>query len=192
MMLSSEFFNRSSIIVAKDLLGKYLVRHVNGKKTFWKIVETESYEGFFDKASHASRGQTVRNTPMFGKAGTIYVYFTYGMHHMLNIVCGKKGYPSAILIRGVEGCIGPGRLTKKLVIDKTLNGEPLGSRSGLWVENENAKGKLTLGGATTVQRGKNKMQRVKILKTPRIGVDYAGPVWSKKLYRFVLTSGKQL
>src|SRR3989344_3170907 len=107
-ILKSCFFDRSSVIVAKDLLGKYLVRD----GVAYKIIETEAYEGLEDKASHASRGQTLRNTPMFGPPGTIYVYFTYGIHWMLNIVCGKEGYPSAILIRGVEGCIGPARLTK--------------------------------------------------------------------------------
>jgi DNA-3-methyladenine glycosylase len=172
--LPAEFFNRSSVVVAKDLLGKYLVRRIEGKKVVFKIVETEAYEGLNDKASHASRGQTPRNTPMFGEPGTIYIYFTYGMHYMLNIVCGKKGHPSAVLVRGIEGCVGPGRLTKKLQIDKGLNNKLLGKKIGLWIENESAAG--------------NKQYKAKamIVKTPRIGVDYAGPVWSKKLYRFVL------
>ena len=162
--LKAEFFNRNAVIVAKELIGKYLVR----EGALHKIVETEAYEGLKDKASHASRGQTPRNTPMFGNPGTIYVYFTYGMHWMLNITCGKKGYPAAVLIRGIEGCIGPARLTKKLSIDKNLNNKILGKKSGLWIEDS----------------GPNK--KLKIIKTPRIGVDSAGPVWSKKLYRFVL------
>ncbi len=165
--LSSEFFDRSSVLVAKNLLGKYLVRRINGKTEKYKITETEAYEGWDDKASHASRGQTPRNTPMFEKPGTIYVYFTYGMHYMLNIVCGNPGHPAATLIRGIEGTVGPARLTKKLVIDKALNGKMLGKASGLWVED-------------AINNKK------KILKTPRIGIPYAGPVWSQKLYRFVL------
>lgn len=169
-VVSKEFFDRSSVLVAKDLLGKYLARKTDKKVERYKIVETEAYEGLLDKASHASRGQTPRNTPMFEVGGTVYVYFTYGMHHMFNIVCGPKGHPSAVLIRGVEGCVGPGRLTKKLQIDKGLNGKILGRKSGLWVE----EGDIT--------------QKFKIKRTPRIGVDYAGPVWSQKLYRFLIES----
>lgn len=167
-ILPAEFFDRDSTLVARDLLGKILVRKIDGKIVRSRIVETESYEGFLDKASHASRGQTLRNAPMFGPARTIYVYFMYGMHFMLNIVCGKKGHPSAVLIRGIDGCVGPGRLTKKLQIDKTLNGKLLGKASGLWIEEASDTVKL------------------KIKKTPRIGVDYTGPVWSQKLRRFVI------
>ncbi len=174
-ILEPKFFDRNSVLVAKDLIGKYLVREIDGEKTNWRIVETEAYEGFLDRASHAHRGQTKRNTPMFGHPGTIYVYFTYGMHWMLNITCGKKGHPAAVLIRGVEGCIGPGRLTKKLAIDKMLTGRPLGKKSGLWVE--------AASPATRQIGGK-----VKIKKTPRIGIRYSGPIWSQKLYRFVLQS----
>ena len=162
--------------MAKDLIGKYLVRVVDGKKEVCKIIETEAYEGFKDKASHASRGKTPRNSPMFDKPGTIYVYFTYGMHWMLNIVCGKKGHPAAVLIRGVEDCIGPGRLTKKLKIDKSLNGKMLGKKSGLWI--------------SAYAEGPGETRKIEILKTPRVGVDYAGPIWSKKLYRFVLKPHK--
>ena len=88
--------------MAKELLGRFLIREwKDGKKEKLKIIETEAYEGFEDKASHASRGKTARNSPMFAEAGTIYVYFTYGMHYMLNIVCGPKNHPSAVLIRGI-------------------------------------------------------------------------------------------
>ena len=167
-VLKSEFFDRSAVLVAKDLLGKYLVRKIGGKIEKYKIIETEAYEGVKDKASHASRGQTERNTPMFGQSGTIYVYFTYGMHWMLNISCGKKGHPAAVLIRGVEDCNGPGRVTKKLKIDRKLNGKLLGKKSGLWIK--------VIGNS----------EKLKILKTPRIGINSAGPIWSKKLYRFVL------
>ena len=167
-ILKPEFFERSSVLVARDLLGKYLMRKVNGKLETYKIIETEAYEGLDDKASHASRGQTIRNTPMFGPPGMIYVYFTYGMHYMLNLVCGKKGHPSAVLIRGVKDCVGPARLTKKFGIDKTLNGKMLGKKTGLWIESRDTSNEIR-----------------KILKTPRIGVEYAG-LWAKKLYRFVL------
>lgn len=178
-ILKPEFFDRSSVVVARDLLGKYLVRRVDSKTEASKIVETESYEGLEDKASHASLGQTARNAPMFSRAGTIYVYFTYGMHWMLNIVCGKSGHPAAVLIRGIEGCIGPARLTKKLNIDKNLNGKMLGKESGLWVIDKTNKTDRT-------------DTRLKIMRTPRVGVVYAGPVWSKKLYRFILRSNGSL
>jgi DNA-3-methyladenine glycosylase len=185
MVLGKEFFSRSSVVVARDLLGKYLVRKIGNRVEKFKIVETEAYEGFDDKASHASRGKTPRNTPMFEGPATIYVYFTYGMHYMLNIVCGPKNYPSAVLIRGISppfpllhlrggiktNLSGPGRLTKYLQIDKSLNNKKLGKSSGLWVEFSNLK----------IENSK-----LKILKTPRVGIDYSGPIWSKKLWRFVL------
>src|SRR3989344_1000157 len=91
--------------VAHSLLGKYLVRRVNGKTKAYKITETEAYVGPHDKASHAHRGKTKRNEVMFGPPGHWYVYFTYGMHYMLNIVTGRDGYPSAVLIRGIIGPI---------------------------------------------------------------------------------------
>ncbi len=168
--LRHSFFNRSSVEVAQDLLGKYLVRDIDGRKEKYKIIETESYEGFEDKASHAHRGKTPRNAPMFAGPGTIYVYFTYGIHWMLNITCGKAGHPSAVLVRGLEGTSGPARLTKKLSIDKKLNGKMLGRASGLWIEEDNA----AIG------------KRVRVRKTPRIGILSSGPYWSKRLLRFVL------
>lgn len=148
-----------------------LVRKVEGHKVLkFIITETEAYEGVEDKASHASRGKTLRNAPMFGKPGTIYVYFTYGMHWMLNIVCGLEGHPSAVLIRGVEGISGPARLTKYLGIDKNFNNQKLSKKNGLWVE-------------YTKSHGREKMY---IKKIPRIGVSYAGETWANKKWRFVL------
>ncbi|OGY68200.1 MAG: hypothetical protein A3H63_00050 [Candidatus Harrisonbacteria bacterium RIFCSPLOWO2_02_FULL_45_10c] len=104
---------------------------------------------------------------MFGEAGHWYVYFTYGMHWLLNIVTGPKEYPAAILIRGVAGINGPARLTKALHINKKFDGKKADKKSGLWVE----------------KRG---VAKLKIKKGPRIGVDYAGPIWSKKNFRFFL------
>ncbi len=167
-ILKNDFFNRNATVVAKELLGKYLVREIDGKVERFKITETEAYEGFTDKASKAHRGQTLGNTPMFSEAGTIYVYFTYGMHWLVNIVCGKVGHPGAVLLRGIEGTVGPARLTKKLKIDKSLNMKKLSKKSGLWIEEG------------------DKAEKIKIIKTPRIGIDSSGPIWSKKLLRFVL------
>lgn len=178
-IIRQDFFNRSAVVVAKELLGKNLCRRVGKAQVRkFKITETEAYEGFKDKASHASKGKTGRNAPMFGPPGTIYAYFTYGMHWMLNIVCGPRNHPAAVLIRGITSpnfqkinLSGPGRLTKYLGVDKKLNGQPLGRRVGLWVEDS-----------------KLKIENCKIENLPRVGVGYAGPVWANKKWRFVLTS----
>lgn len=170
-IIQKTFFERNSVIVAKELSGKFLVRKIGGKKIALMITETEAYEGFEDKASHASRGKTTRNAPMFGPAGFWYVYFTYGMHWMLNIVCGKKGHPAAVLIRGVEGINGPARLTKFLKINKKFNGAKAAPKTGLWLEDRGVE-----------------IKPEEIKKLPRIGVAYAGPIWAKKPYRFILKS----
>lgn len=172
-VLTSKFFNRPTLEVAKNLLGKYLVREIEGKEMALPITEVEAYDGFKDKASHASWGMTTRNAVMFGPAGYFYIYFTYGIHWMLNVVTGEKGFPAAVLIRGTGGnrsggaITGPARLTKFLEIDKNLNGRKAGKPAGLWFED----------------RGLEINQKIK--RKPRIGVDYAGPVWSKKNYRFL-------
>ena len=168
-ILKQNFFNRPTIAVARELLGCFLCRRINGKVIRLKITEVEAYDGPRDKASHASRGKTKRNTPMFGKAGQFYVYFTYGMHWMLNIVTGPENYPAAILIRGTDKINGPARLTKFLGIDKTLNEKSATQKTGLWFED-----------------GGMEIARKNIKGTPRVGVSYAGPVWSKKPYRFFL------
>ncbi|MBI5701464.1 DNA-3-methyladenine glycosylase [Candidatus Saganbacteria bacterium] len=168
MVIKSHFFNKPTLKVAQSLIGEYLVRRFRGKTKAFMITEVEAYDGFLDKASHASRGKTKRNEIMFGEAGYFYVYFTYGIHWMLNIVTGKKDYPAAILIRGVEGISGPARLTKALKIDKKLNGKKAEPRSGLWFEDRGVR-----------------ISKKQIKRTPRIGVGYAGS-WAKKPYRFVL------
>ena len=120
-------------MVAKDLLGKYLVRKIGNKTIRQKITEVEAYVGEKDLACHSSRGKTARNEIMFREAGTIYVYFTYGMHWMLNIVTEEVDCPTAVLIRGTENVTGPARLTKFFKIDKDLNGQKLGKKSGLCI-----------------------------------------------------------
>ena len=168
--LNQEFFNRPTSQVAEDLLGKYLVRRrLSGEVIDTMITEVEVYDGFKDKGSHASRGKTPRNLPMFGRAGQWYIYFTYGRHWMLNLVTREKDYPAAILIRGVLGTNGPARLTKKLQIDKKLNGLPATRKSGLWIEDRGVK-----------------IPKSKIKKTERIGIAYAGPYWSRKKWRFLI------
>lgn len=167
-ILKKSFFNKPVLKVAQNLIGKFLIRRYKTKETAYMIIEVEAYDGQKDLACHAKSGKTKRNKVMFGEAGRFYVYFTYGMHWMLNIVTGKKDYPAAVLIRGIEGILGPARLTKKLKIGKNFNGRKANKKTGLWFEDRGIK------------IGKNQ-----ILRAPRIGVDYAG-AWAKKPYRFVL------
>lgn len=130
------------------------------------IMETEAYIGPEDKASHAHKGKTLRNVPMFGPAGRWYIYFTYGIYWMLNIVTGPGGYPAAVLIRGVKNINGPGRVTKFLKIDKRFNAKKADKKAGLWFEDR-----------------KIKIKPLQIKCLPRVGVDYAGK-WAKKPLRF--------
>ena len=162
-------FNQSTLKVAKVLLGKFLCRRIGGKIISKMITEVEAYDGFKDKASHASRGKTKRNAVMFGAPGVWYVYFTYGMHWMLNIVTGPKNYPAAILIRGIDGIDGPAKLTKFLHVDKKFNNRLAVKKTGLWIEDKGVK-----------------IPSSKIKAASRIGVSYAGPVWSKKKWRFYI------
>jgi DNA-3-methyladenine glycosylase len=167
-VLGPDFFDRRSRAVARDLIGKFLVRQRDDGEQALMITETEAYDGFRDKASHAYRGQTPRNTPMFDGPGTIYVYFTYGMHFMVNLVCGPVGRPAAVLIRGAGDIVGPARLTKAMGIDKSINHRPLGRETGLWVED----------------RGVRIPPRA-IIRTPRIGIDHAEEFVDKP-WRFLL------
>jgi DNA-3-methyladenine glycosylase len=173
-ILTSTFFNRSTLLVARELLGKYLVVRRGRKQVAEMIVETEAYDGMKDKACHAHRGKTARNAVMFGDAGTIYVYFTYGMHWMLNIVTGPREYPAAVLIRGTDATTGPARVTKRFGINKTFNDKKAAYASGLWFED----------------RGVRVLPKA-VKRTSRIGIHSAGPVWSKKPYRFVLVHHKK-
>lgn len=130
-------------VVARQLLGSYLVRDIYGHDVRVRIVETEAYHQS-DAASHSYRGQTPRTAPMFGPSGHAYVYFTYGMHYCFNIVTGVEGEGSAVLVRavepvkgeellakhrpnkfGVELTNGPAKLCQALAIDTGLNGHDL-------------------------------------------------------------------
>lgn len=133
------------------------------------ILETEAYCGESDLASHARAGRTKRTEVMYGEGGVWYVYLCYGIHEMLNLVVGPRDWPAAILIRGVEGAIGPGRVTRELAIDRQLNRKFSALESGLWLEDRGFK---------------NPRNAVQV--TPRVGVDYAGPIWSMKPWRFSL------
>ena len=198
MKLNRKFYNRKTLLVARELLGKYLVRKIGRKTVVGMITETEAYCGRKDRASHASRGLTPRTEVMFGPPGRAYVYMIYGMYHCLNVVTEKKGEPAAVLIRSVAletsdmeqatsskkqeagdmqhvACRfvaaklnGPGKVCREFQIDKKLNGMDLCKSRELWIENFGEKIKPS-----------------QIKKDKRIGVDYAGK-WKDKRWRFYL------
>jgi DNA-3-methyladenine glycosylase len=164
--LTGSFFLRDVVDIAPDLLGKIIVRTFDdGTVKRYRITETEAYRGEEDLACHACKGRTQRTEVMYHKGGKVYVYFIYGMYWMLNFVTGEEGNPSAVLIRGIEGFNGPGRVGRKLRLDKSFYGENLNSSQRIWVEEDGAM--------------------VTIETTTRVGVNYAGPVWSSKPWRFI-------
>lgn len=163
------FETKNTVALARRLLGKVLViAGPDGVARRGRICEVEAYNGEDDLASHASKGRTSRTSVMYAAGGVWYVYLCYGVHEMLNLVTGPADRPSAILIRGVEGCIGPGRLTRAFGIDRRFNAKPATPDSRLWIEDDGFK-----------------VPPAAIVATPRIGVAYAGPVWSMKPWRFL-------
>lgn len=164
--LDKSFYTVDAELLAPQLIGKYLVRKTDSGIFRFRICETECYKGTGDTACHASKGRTARTEIMFAEGGRAYVYLCYGMHNMLNIVTGPEEYPQAVLIRGVEGIIGPGRLTKALNITRELNGEVLYTSDKLWLEDGEA---------------------LKYTATPRIGIDYAEKADRERLWRYVAT-----
>ncbi len=168
-LLTEKFFNRNVLEVAPALLGKYLVRRIGKKKISMMITEVEAYDGVNDKACHAHKGRTARTEIMFGPSGYWYVYLCYGMYWMLNVVTCPKDYPAAVLIRGTNEISGPGRITRALAVDKTMNTLRVSPKTGLWIEDSGVK-----------------INPVHIKKTPRIGVSYAG-TWAKKPWRFYVS-----
>ena len=194
--LNRKFFERSTLEVARDLLGKFLVRKVGRKIISAMITEVEAYIGSDDLACHASRGRTKRTEIMFGSAGHAYIYMIYGMYFCLNFVTEKKDFPAAVLIRGVvrapQGVFpsehsgkhlasaatrlhnpilnGPGKLCRFFQIDKSLNGEDITDSPHLWVEDRGVKIKPS-----------------QIKSSKRIGVDYAGS-YKHKPWRFYINN----
>jgi DNA-3-methyladenine glycosylase len=168
-MLAASFFARPAAQVARDLLGMVLIRRQGRLVIAHLVTETEAYEGAHDLASHSARGRTARTEVMFGTAGCLYVYRIYGLHWMLNIVTGEIDEAGAVLIQGLDLVSGPGRVAAALGIDASLNGRKATKATGLWFEDVGCR-----------------PPRSRIRRTPRIGVDYAGPIWAAKKLRFLL------
>jgi len=184
LKLPRSFYEQSTIDVAKQLLGKFLIHRHADATLIGRIVETEAYLGPHDLACHASKGKTKRTEVMFGAAGHAYVYFIYGFYNMLNLVTEAKDYPAAVLIRAVEpvsgieqmkqnrksGLLGnlasgPGKLCQAFAIDRALSGEDVCGKT-LYLED----------------RGE---PLPRFDATPRIGVDYAGK-WKDRPLRFMV------
>lgn len=175
--LSREFYARDTIIVARELLGKYLIRQMNHQEAdaqiqIGKIVEVEAYLGPHDLAAHSSKGITPRTKIMFGPPGYVYVYLIYGIHHCLNVVTGE-GKGSAVLLRALEPIQniksrtqGPGLLCKALGINKELNGHDL-QKDSFYI-------------ASPMEASP-----IEIVERTRIGVTYAKE-WAEKPLRFYI------
>ncbi|MGB9763070.1 MAG: DNA-3-methyladenine glycosylase [Minisyncoccia bacterium] len=183
--LTREFYIQPTLKVAQELLGKYIVRRIGKKKLIGKIIETEAYIGPKDKASHAYQNKrTKRNEAEFLIGGHIYIYLVYGMYWQLNISTYKAGKPECVLIRALEPVLdkdnlnnkkiknianGPGKLCRWLKLDQSFYGEDLTKSQRIWLEDWG-----------------DKINKKQIQRTARIGINYAGPYWSKIKWRFVL------
>ena len=171
--LPQSFYDRDTTLVAQELLGMHLVHVVGGVERVGRIVETEAYLGPHDLAAHSARGLTNRTRIMFGPPGHAYVYLIYGMHWCMNVVTEEEGHASAVLLRAVEPVKniegrtqGPALLCKAMGIDRRQNGADL------------------VGDELFIARPAGE-EPVKIVKRPRIGVDYARH-WARRLLRFYI------
>jgi DNA-3-methyladenine glycosylase len=188
MRLPRSFYTQPTRQLARALLGCRLVRRWQGQRLSGLIVETEAYLGETDLACHAHVGRTTRNAVMYGRPGLAYVYFTYGMHWMLNVVSEAEDFPAAVLIRALEPlegldqmqqhrpvprpielCRGPAKLTQALRIDQALNGVDLCNRQGdLWIE----------AGTPVPNRSVGRGPRVGLFTTPE--------PWKSKPWRYCI------
>jgi len=171
--LPRSFYTRPTLKVAKELLGKYIVRKIGNKNLEGKIIETEAYIGPQDKASHAYGGKiTSRNRAEYLVGGHVYIYLVYGMYWQLNIVTTKAGKPECVLIRALDLdklANGPGKVCRYLKLNKSFYAEDLTKSKRIWLGDKGEKIKPS-----------------RIMATKRIGIDYAGPYWANKKWRFVL------
>ncbi|HEY9461398.1 MAG TPA: DNA-3-methyladenine glycosylase [Paralcaligenes sp.] len=175
--LTRNFYNRDTLQVAEELLGKLLVHRVDGIKRIGRIVEVEAYLGPHDHAAHTSKGITPRTRAMYGPPGHAYIYLVYGMHHCMNVVTEPDGHGSGVLLRALEpvqnlqgSASGPGLLCKAMGIDRQYYGHDLCS-SDLYLASP----------ATKLD--------ISIMRRPRIGVAYAGE-WADKPLRLYIEGNK--
>ena len=168
MVLQASFFMRPATELAPALVGKLLCRRLpDGTVLRRRIVETECYFGEEDTACHAHKGRTPRTDTLYQQGGIAYVYLCYGIHSLLNVVTGPEGHPEAVLIRGVEGAIGPGRVTKAMGITCAENKLPLCPENGLWLEDDGTpQPSITAG--------------------PRVGIDYASEQDKTRPWRYLV------
>jgi len=171
--LGRAFYNRDTVIVARELLGKYLVHVSRGIERIGRIVEDEAYLGPHDLAAHSAKGLTQRTKVMFGPPGYAYVYMIYGMYYCMNVVTEREGHASAVLLRAIEPLRnvngrtqGPGLLCKSMQIDRDLNAHDLLS-DNFYIADPLKDEHLT------------------IVKRPRVGVAYARH-WQRRLLRFYI------
>ncbi len=171
--LPRSFYDRDTIVVARELLGKHLVHRSHGVERIGKIVEVEAYLGPHDLAAHSAKGLTTRTKVMFGPPGHAYVYLIYGMYHCMNVVTEREGHASAVLLRAVEPMknidgrtCGPGLLCRAMEIDRQLNGHDLMS-DDFYIA------------------APAKAEPFSTVKGPRIGVDYAKH-WARRHLRFYI------
>ena len=187
-ILARSFYARDTVQVARNLLGNRLVRVKGRSRMEGSIVEVEAYRGGDDPASHAFRGLTPRNAPMFGEPGHAYVYFTYGNHYCLNITTQETGVPGAVLIRAIEPLTGlramqllrpnvpdlnltngPGKLTKALGIDKSLNNIDMTKLGPLFVaESDERKFEIETSTRVGIRQGVNRLWRFYIAVNPYV------------------------
>ncbi len=166
MRIDPSLFSMPADRLSPLLLGKLLCRRLpDGSVLRRRIVETECYLGEEDSACHAHRGKTRRNAPLYLEGGYSYVYLCYGIHSLLNVVSGPADHPEAVLIRGVEGAVGPGRLTKAMAIDLSHNCIDLRTSDLLWIEED---------GIPLPYRTDR-----------RVGIDYADPIDRDRPWRFI-------
>ena len=167
MRLTRDFYHRDCLEVAPDLVGKVLVRTLeDGSQLRLRISETEAYRGVEDTACHAHKGRTKRTEILYREPGRIYVYLCYGVHWLLNIVTGEKDAPQAVLIRACVDAEGPGKLTKRLQVDKTFNDTSILTQKRLWIEDDG--------------------KRYVIEPDTRVGIGYASEEDQARLWRYKL------
>ena len=162
--------SRSAKELAPELLGKLLCRRREKGILKYRIMETECYCGEEDTACHASKGKTARTKILYEKGGTAYIYLCYGIHSLFNVVSGEEGHPEAVLVRGVSGYNGPGKLTRAMEIDRSLNGEDMVTSDLLWIEDDGYKPQYA--------------------RAKRVGIDYATEKYRDILWRFIADDGK--